>query len=193
MKKIFIINGQARSGKTSFGEMVGEILKEQRIPFEHNSSITPVKIFLSSHGWLGRKWDKKTKDDYWRKAMYKCKKRMISDDPNIFDRYAYNRLEEISGEAGEGVLFFDIREPENIVQMVEFFRDTHPEIKVLTVFVERECGEEFNNYADTNQGNYDYDIYIDNNRGLEELREASKSFVIIHVSKGEVNSEITIH
>jgi hypothetical protein len=159
MKKIFIINGPARSGKTSFGEMVGAILEERGIPFEHNSSINPVKMFLSSRGWFGKKWDGKTKNDYWRRAMYECKKSMIEDDPHVFDRYAHERLEEISGEMEEGVLFFDIREPENIAQIVEFFRENHSEVEVLTVFIERESSEEFNNYADMNQRKYEYDIY----------------------------------
>lgn len=194
MKKIFVINGPARSGKTTFGEMVGELLEQRGIPFEHNSSINPVKMFLSSQGWEGKKWDKKTKDDYWRRAMYECKKRMIEADPHVFDRYAYERLEEISQDGGEGVLFYDIREPENIAQIVEFFRDSNPEIEVLTVFIERECAEEFNNYADRNQRGYDYDIYIDNTHSLEEFRELSCVFVTTHIEGGrKIDDEIRLH
>jgi len=193
LKKIFIINGPARSGKTSFGQMVGEILEERNIPFEHNSSITPVKMFLATEGWFGKKWDRKTKDDYWRRAMYECKKLMIEEDPHVFDRYAFQRVEEISGGREEGILFYDIREPENIAQIVEFFVENHPDIQVVTVFIERECNEEFNNYADTNQRKYVYDVYLDNNRSLEEFRETSEAFVEGHINKREINGEISIH
>jgi len=191
MLKIFIINGPARSGKTTFGEMVGEFLGDRSIPFEHNSSVAPVKEYLRNSGWEGNEWDGVTKDDYWRRAMYECKCWMIEGDKHVFDKYAFERISSISESSSSGVLFFDIREPENIEQMKKFFEEEHPEIEVLAVFVDRDEGEEFANYADSSQRNYEYDVYVDNNGDLEGLRRASRSFIDEYILVGgEINNEI---
>jgi thiol-disulfide isomerase/thioredoxin len=188
--QIFIINGNAKSGKTTFGEYVGKILEKTNIPFLHDSSINPVKEYLKENGWEEKTWDGVTKDDFWRRAMYECKCMMLESDKHIFDKYALEKLYNLSkdGErAKQSVLFYDIREPENIQQLVDFVNENDPEIDIKTIFIEREVEEIFNNYADKNQTNMEYDIRVDNNRGLRELLGASEEFVKEYIMEEWIN------
>ncbi len=182
--KIFIINGNAGCGKTTFGEYAAKILKGKKIPFLHDSSIKPVKDFVQENGWEGKKWDGVTKDDYWRRALYECKCWMIENDKNIFDKYALEKIHEISDSSSEGILFFDIREPENISQLVEYVKENDPKVKVFSLFVERNSDFKFNNYADQNQSNYKYDIFLDNNGDLDNLYKNTERFVGEYIISG---------
>ncbi len=175
--QLFIINGNAGCGKTTFGLLVEEFLKEKGVPFLHDSSIQPVKDFLLENKWEGKQWDGITKDAYWRGAMYACKCWMIEQDSHVFDKYALRKIREIDKDTNRAVLFFDIREPENIIQLVKYIQKQDSNIKVFSVFVQRDSECEFNNYADTNQTNYKYDIYVDNNSDWNNLRKNVKIFV----------------
>lgn len=190
MLQIFIINGPVQSGKTTFGQMVGTILERENIPFEHNSSVGPVKNYLKEFGWNGELWDGVTKDDYWKRIMYECKCWMIEKDEHIFDKFAVGRLLDISDGGLDGVFFFDIREPENIQQIVDYVNENNPEISIKTVFVNRSQDLEFNNYADRNQGNYTYDIFLDNNGTLEDLEKISIDFVSENIKVNKENLEL---
>ncbi len=175
--KIFIINGNATCGKTTFGSFTSEILKKKGFPFSHDSSVSPVKNYLKEVGWEGNKWDGITKDSYWRKTMHECKCWMIENDKHVFDQYALEKLDEKGG-----VLFYDIREPENISQLVNYCKENRKDVEVKSVFVKRDLGkQEFDNYADRSQGNYEYDIYVDNSG---DLYEETENFVQEYILKG---------
>lgn len=194
--QIFVINGNPRSGKTTFGRYVGESLRDINIPFLHGSSIDPVKHYLKEKGWKGKKWDGRTKDEFWREAMYNCKLMILSVQKHYFDQYALSLLSGITEDdtlvISKAVLFFDVREPENIQQLVDYIHDHYSEeIEIKTVFVDRVPEEKFNNYADTNQDKYEYDITIDNTKSLEDLQQASSEFVDRYImDNGEQYSEL---
>lgn len=177
--KIFIINGNAACGKTTFGSFTNEVLEREGVPFLHESSVSPVKNYLKEVGWEGNKWDGITKDHYWRKTMHECKCWMIENDKHVFDKYALEKLDEKGG-----VLFYDIREPENISQLIDYCKENREDVEVKSVFVERDMGkQEFDNYADKNQGNYEYDIYVDNCGDLNDLYKETEKFVNENILK----------
>jgi len=181
--QIFIINGNAGCGKTTFGLFVAAFLKDKGVPFLHDSSVKPVKDFLLENKWEGKQWDGITKDDYWRRAMHECKCWMIEQDQHVFDKYALKKIREIDKDTNSAVLFFDIREPENIIQLVKYIQKQDSKIKVFSVFVQRDSDCEFNNYADTNQTNYEYDIYLENNGDLDNLYKNAEKFVEKYIAK----------
>jgi hypothetical protein len=191
--QIFVINGNARCGKNTFGDIVADILSRRNIPFKHESSIDPVKQYLIDIGWEGMKWDGIVKDDYWRNAMYLCKHMLKEQDFHIYDKYAVEKLLELSYTDSRAVIFFDIREPENIAQLVEYIHQNHPEIGIETVFLDRENPEKYNNYADTNQSGYEeYTIYVGNQGSIYDLHVEADHFVNSHIlSNPETSSELS--
>lgn len=69
------------------------------------------------------------------------------------------------------LLFIDCREPKEIQRFVNDYN-------ALTVIVQRgEFIQLMGNHADDEVMNYQYDITIDNSRGLKELQEEAQIFV----------------
>jgi adenylate kinase family enzyme len=119
---VYIINGPGGSGKTTFGELVGKYLEKKQIPFAHESSIDPVKKYLRTYGWEGKVWEEGIKDNHWREVMYLCKCEFIRKDKHCLDKYCVERIEKHFKNFKCGVLFFDVREPENIEQLKSFLK-----------------------------------------------------------------------
>ncbi len=184
MQKIYIINGAARSGKTTFGKLVDAELRQYGISFLHTSSINPVKQILCAYetwpenlkkagsgvlsvlkrevtelDWSGREEDK---DDYWRKAMSDLKEKINNWNPFLIHNLV---MDEFSKLGPSFVGFVDIREPENIISFKEHvvttyrFADT-----VETVRVTSDGAQAYNNNSDARVGEIKYDIEIDNPR-----------------------------
>lgn len=154
--KIVIVNGQGASGKTTFEQMVQKIAKERNKKVEILSTITYIKEIATEIGWGGEK----TKES--RRFLSDLKDALThwNDSP-----YQYIRKQiEILENENVDLLFIDCREPKEIKRFVE---DYH----ALTLLVKR-----FNkvvivgNHADDCVYDYDYDIIIDNSRGLNELK-----------------------
>ncbi len=158
----------------------------------HESSVDPVKEYLRTNGWEGNIWDGITKNEYWRKAMFDCKKMFIDMAKHYFDDYAIRKLYEYFGESGEGVLFFDIRESEYISQLKEYIGVNYPGIDFKAVLIKKDIVEEFENYAyaDKNVEGYpEYDYVIDNNGTIEDLRGEAIKFINDLEFNGEVKNE----
>jgi len=68
------------------------------------------------------------------------------------------------------IVFVDCREPEEIERFVEDYN-------ALTVLVQRGEVVLLGNHADDNVENYQYDVVIDNSRGLDELMQEATIFV----------------
>src|SRR5690606_23744048 len=127
---IFIINGLPGSGKTLFGQMIGEVLTSKGISFLHTSSILPIKhIMLPLDSWsidiipkdlweelyklrtmvTELDWDGETKDVFWRKVMSEIKVLATSEHPDFLNEWVMSQTDKLV----EGsVVFVDIREPE---------------------------------------------------------------------------------
>lgn len=160
MSKIFIVNGVATSGKTTFETMIQEIAAAHGEKVIILSTIDYVKEIAKKIGWDGTKTPEN--------------RRMLSDLKDLLTRWndsphqkVHDRIMDTKDAAA---IFIDSREPEDIKRFVE-------EYNALTVLVQR--GKEvvlIGNHADDNVNNFEYDCYIDNSRGLSELLEEAAIF-----------------
>lgn len=207
MNKIYVLNGYPRSGKTLFGELVGNSLKENGISFIHTSSIDPVKTILKPKKlWdnsltsndivktvIEKKkkevvgdidWDGVTKDEFWRKAMSDLKLKLNEWNPYLIHGLVLDKIKNSVKEPF--VAFVDIREPENIAAFQEYVRRNIVSVgSIETIFVKSDQAERANNYSDNSIENMKYDIVIENNRlgfdndsiALASLTEKANIFV----------------
>ena len=74
------------------------------------------------------------------------------------------------------IVFIDAREPDDIDRLKQTFY-------CLTVLIKRGGQKEYGNHADDDVFNYNYDIVIENNGTLDELRDSAEEFV--KMTKGE--------
>jgi CO dehydrogenase nickel-insertion accessory protein CooC1 len=161
MPKIFIVNGKGGSGKTSFEQMVAEIASAHGQEIKILSTIDYVKDIAKKIGWDGTK----TLEN----------RRMLSDLKDLLTRWndsphqdVVNKINNLDNNVA--AVFIDSRESEDIKRFVE-------EYQALTVLVQR--GKEviiYGNHADDNVDDFNYDICVDNSRGLSELLEESAIF-----------------
>jgi hypothetical protein len=214
MQKIYVVNGLPKSGKTTFGEIVGTQLRERErgINFLHTSSINPVKQILCAYDtwneslksvgygvlrtlknevtdrdWSGREEDK---DEYWRNAMSLLKAKINEWSPTLIHGLVMNEFKEL-GENFVGLV--DIREPENIVSFRSHVLKTHKLVdSVETILVTSDGSSIFNNNSDTRINELKYDIIIENPRAsfvndqvaLWFLRCRAKAFIEQEILEG---------
>lgn len=160
--KVFIVNGRGTSGKTTFETMVCNIAKKCEKTVEIRSTIDCVKEFAREIGWNGTK----TPED----------RRFLSDLKDALTRWKDVPYQNIKAEIQKcaelnvSAIFIDCREPSEIKRFVEDYNAT-------TVLVQRGEFVMLGNHADDNVLNYQYDVVIDNSRGLTELEEEATIFV----------------
>ena len=151
--KIFIVNGKGGAGKTSFEKMVVEIAAAHNQKIAVLSTIDYVKDVAKSIGWDGTK----TLEN----------RRMLSDLKDLLARWNDSPHQSVCNKIKKlndvDAVFIDSREPEDIQRFIEEYHAT-------TVLVQR--GKEiitYGNHADDRVDDFDYDICVDNSRGLNEL------------------------
>ena len=185
-KQIFIINGSGGVGKDEFVNMVsnsksnynshllgeGEDKKLVYIPVlkvGNYSSVTKVKEIAKIIGWSGEKTEKD------RKFLSDLKLLTTEyNDMPLNDMKKYANSFMVADNDMSKVLFLHIREPEEIAKAVNEFE----EYNVKTILVKRNSVKHIiSNMADENVYNYDYDIVINNNGTLEDLKEIADCFV----------------
>lgn len=159
--KIYVINGFPGSGKTTFEEYVGKLIKHVSIL----STINPIKEMAYDFGWNGEK------DAKGRKLLADLKRAWVTYDDQPF-QYISHELQGIDYDWPDCVVFIDSREPEEIKKLCE-------EFGAKSVLIRRAAIEnnEQSNESDANVLNYDYDIVIENNGDLGDLALAAENFV----------------
>ena len=168
--KIAIVNGRGASGKTTFETMVQKIAAARGKKVKVISTITYVKEVAKLFGWDGSK----TPED----------RRFLSDLKDALARWKdlpYQKVKgfiEIYEQSDTDLLFIDCREPEEIARFVNDYG-------ALTILVQRGEFELLGNHADDNVMNYQYDVVIDNNRGLDELMQEATIFEETFVEEEE--------
>lgn len=168
--KIAIVNGRGASGKTTFETMVQKIAAARGKKVKVISTITYVKEVAKLFGWDGSK----TPED----------RRFLSDLKDALTRWKdlpYQKVKgfiEIYEQSNTDLLFIDCREPEEIARFVNDYG-------ALTILVQRGEFELLGNHADDNVMNYQYDVVIDNNRGLDELMQEATIFEETFVEEEE--------
>ena len=169
MVQLIIVNGMPTSGKSTFVEFC--INKLGRWGREI-STVDFVKDIAKQAGWNGEKNLKN------RKFLSDLKDLLTEwgDVPYKKIEEAYNdfnfELNQYGVEGHRAFLFVHCREPEEIQK----FKD---KLNAKTVLIRRAAVEnkEQSNHADSEVFNFDYDITIENNGNLKELRSKAEGFI----------------
>lgn len=157
--KIFIVNGQGGSGKTSLEQFVGE---QHDNLVGATSMIAYVKQIAEKFGWRGQK------DSKDRLMLSRLKDLLTDWDDSPFATTCM-MVKQMENE-GVDCCFIDAREPQDIARLKEKFH-------CKTILLRRGDQKNYGNHADDEVFNFDYDIEIDNNGTLDDLREKARHFV----------------
>lgn len=152
--------------------MIKEIAEAHNQKIEILSTIDYVKDIAKTLGWDGTK----TLEN----------RRMLSDLKDLLTRWNDSPHQSVCNKINEleniAAVFIDSREPEDIKRFVE-------EYQALTVLVQRGSEDKiYGNHADDCVEDFDYDIYVNNSRGLSELFEEANIFYECFIRGGENES-----
>lgn len=169
--KIFIMNGQGKSGKTTFEKFVksyawNSYFKEITI----TSIIDPIKAIAEDIGWDGGK----TAQD---RAFLHNLKVLLHNYNNYDTNYITNKI-RCAAELERTAIFIDMREKDDI----EYFKKLYPQAK--TVLVKRGELTTYGNAADDNIMEVNYDIVIENEGTLADLKSKAIEFYDKEIGNG---------
>ena len=168
--RIWVLNGTSGTGKDTFGEYACSILREN---FSHSgsviSSVTKVKEASTLLGWDGRR------DEKGREFLHRIK--MLSSE---FYDGAFHYMCEVAVERPTSVLFFMIREPEEITKFMQHMKGSK------SILITRDLDHAYANFADQNVDNFNYDYVIHNDGTLLQLYDKAFQFVCDNVLKPKV-------
>ena len=158
MKKILlVINGRGGVGKDTLCDLAAKHFRVYNI-----SSVDPIKEIARQCGWDG------SKDDKSRRFLSDLKALTVNYNnyPTVWGK------ERFLGflESEDQIMFFHIREPEEIAKFVEA---TDGFAKTLLIRGgDRMKKENYGNVSDDGVENYEYDYYFTNDKSLEEAESA---------------------
>ena len=177
MKHVIIVNGKPKSGKDIFVDACRKYISDTDIGIVHNiSSVTPIKEMLENYFY----WDG-TKSDVWRNMIAEIKRLWINAC-NGPTKYLFNTIYTIDESSyGDAYIFVMIREPDEILKLVELINTINivMDVDVTTLYIDR-CSVndiEYGNKSDMDVRSYEYDIYICNDDGLDELNTEAIKFI----------------
>lgn len=157
IKQVFIINGSGGVGKDTFISLL-----DYRATVMNFSSVDKVKEVAKVIGWDGDKTDK------GRKLLHDLKILCANYNDMPFNSMK-DKYEEFLKNSAH-FLFLHIREPEEIERAKN-------EFNAKTILVKRSNIKHItSNSSDNNVYNYDYDIVINNDCDIEELRNKAIRF-----------------
>lgn len=177
---IYVVNGAAGSGKTTFEENIKKIVGDNCYIL---STITPIKQIATMVGWNGKK------DLESRKFLSDLKDLLTEYNDYPFN-YICDQIKHIEEEwADYGispksiVIFIDCREPEEIKKLCD-------KLDAKSLLIRRASAEnsETSNHADEGVLNYNYDIVIENNGNLFDYANKAIDF-----ARDERLIESTVH
>ena len=167
---IYVVNGAAGSGKTTFEENIKKIVGDEYCYIL--STITPIKQIATMVGWNGKK------DLESRKFLSDLKDLLTKYNDYPFN-YICDQIKHIEEEWAEYgitprsiVIFVDCREPEEIKKLCD-------KLDAKSLLIRRASAEnaETSNHADANVLNYNYDIVIENSGDLRDYAYKAFEFV----------------
>ena len=166
MVKVIIVNGMPGCGKTTFEQFCIEALEKNHAGVGiMRSSVDYVKEVARHCGWNGTKLPE---DRLFLSEL----KRALSQWRDLPFRDIVNEAARYAADLNHYVLFVDCREPNEIERLKK-------ELNAFTVLVRRPDveGAEASNSSDANVLEYDYDLTIWNEFGVEELYTMADYFV----------------
>lgn len=166
---IVCINGRPQSGKDTFVNYCQDLIGNCCLNL---STVDKVKEIARSCGWDGskslknREFLSNLKDllTEWGDVPFKDVKRRISIFRTELTEYAL---------LDDAIVFVHVREPEEIQKFVD-------RLGATTLLIRRPSVEnsQTSNHADENVFNFNYDEVIINDKGLDELKEKARAFLI---------------
>lgn len=165
-KKIFIVNGYPKSGKTTFGKILNSY-----IPTKHISIVDSIKNLESVISNNTNVKSPKNKNEKYRK--------FLSDLKDLCEDYNDYPFQKIINEVfnflffeKELILLIDMRSPEDITRAINTFN-------AKTIFIKNSKGEKISsNHADADVEKIEYMYIIDNNGSLDDFKDEIKKFLV---------------
>jgi len=166
--KVYLVNGTGGVGKSTFEKFV---LQEVGNFGFQVSTVDFVKEVAKFCGWDGvkdaknRKFLSDLKDllTEWGDVPLREVNKAITHELLVLEQYGFD--DKVA------TFFVDVREPSELDKFKSFYN-------AKTILIRREVPQlAIYNHADADVENYEYDIYIDNNGDLEELRAKARQFV----------------
>lgn len=172
LSHVIIINGYPRSGKDTVVALAEDLLCEE----VHNvSTVDRVKAAAKALGWKGEK------SAEWRSFLHELKMLWTNEFDGPFG-YVVDTASKLRQQPGLHVMFVHSREPAEISRFHRYFNDSYFGLstKCSTLLVKRSGAEQFDNYADSNVENGEYEHVIVNpdiENWEAALREGVKDFL----------------
>jgi hypothetical protein len=192
---VVLIGGKGTSGKSTFISYVQEILGANKC--QEFSTIDPVKeivefmrsleeaaimasLGLSQYQYhldpspLAKEIIEKT--DKYRSLLHDIKMIWcdVDDGPNVI---TFGKVQHFFTNNGE-IAFVNCREPEQFNHIIDTLSKSKPEWTIVTLNIIRDgAGDTITNQGDQDTNNFKYDITINNNGTLEDLKNKAKVFV----------------
>lgn len=167
--KIVVVNGKPTSGKSTFESLCIGLGHARCYVY---SSIDYVKTVARSCGWNGEKTPEN------RKFLSDLKDLLTTWD-DVPMKKIHEKIQSIqdtftdSGDlADDVVVFIDVREPEEIQRLKDYYGAT----TLLITRVSADA-EDASNHADDDVYNFGYDLIIENNGTLDDLRDSAVVFL----------------
>lgn len=170
--KIYMIAGKARSGKDTLGDfLMNELEKEGKKPCRLQIAQYIKYYAMKYFGWDGKEETKPR--DFLNHLGTDIIRNKINPDFHI-DRLIQDM--EVLSYFYDTFVISDVRFPNEIEKTKNKFND------VVTIKIERESnelsGDQKNNATETAlDGFSDFDLFIDNNRTLEDLEKEAKKII----------------
>lgn len=165
-KLVIVINGSGGVGKDTICGIVAKHYKTMNV-----SSIDPIKSIAYENGWKGEKSAKA------RKFLAGLKQVFI-DYNDLPQKYLANRCRDF-WESDREILFVHIREPREIAK---FKKKCGGSCITLLIRGRDSAKKSWNNAADDDVENYDYDFCYENNKRFGDLeRDFLKFFEQIYM------------
>ena len=169
---IFVVNGAPRSGKDTFCNFVREQMSEGYCM--NLSTVDKVKEIARECGWDGEKDPKSRKflSDL-KDLLTEWKEIPIKDTIQKIRNFEFY-FRQLYLDSSTACIFIMAREPSDIYVLTNLL----PNCRSLIVRNAKAEAEPTSNHADAEILNYKYDIIIDNNGTLENLKKTAKDFII---------------
>ena len=158
-KTVIVINGNGGAGKDTICNIVSKYFSTLVV-----SAISPVKEIAIKCGWNGEK------DPRARKFLADLK-RLLIEYNDLPTRYLLTQYERFLMDKHYEFMFVHIREADQIDAFLNQIGG-----KKITLLVKRDNLPVYNNFADDNVENYEYDYIYENNKPLENLEDDFISF-----------------
>jgi len=155
---IFILNGVNESGKNTFVDFINELTDK---PTYHISTIDWVKKFCQIEYGMNPNEKTDVNRGIWHQEKMLHK--------NYIRYLIEKKIDSLSDLKYDNIIFIDCREPEEI----EYLKD---KLNAKTILIKKDKVVASNN-ADQNVNNYKYDIIIENNGDINELKLKAKQFI----------------